>query len=174
MLLILKTVDRVCGDVRKLVVFVRFPVAVGTRSGYLGDNVTDNLYLGLVVGGILDAVTQAVKVIHDCRQTVFGGLLGSVGDSQVILRFGFRFVGALTASLMACRFSTVSNILPSFSSMPSLLRIWLMKVNSLRITVFELEMSVLLPLGNSPLIPSIIWETSFCHGLPVPTSPPNR
>lgn len=63
MLLILKTVDRVCGDVRKLVVFVRFPVAVGTRSGYLGDNVTDNLYLGLVVGGILDAVTQAVKVI---------------------------------------------------------------------------------------------------------------
>ena len=95
MLLILKTVDRVCGDVRKLVVFVRFPVAVGTRSGYLGDNVTDNLYLGLVVGGILDAVTQAVKVIHDCRQTVFGGLLGSVGDSQVILRFGFRFVGGL-------------------------------------------------------------------------------
>lgn len=95
MLLILKTVDRVCGDVRKLVVFVRFPVAVGTRSGYFGDNVTDNLYLGLVVGDIPDAVTQAVKVIHDCRQTVFGSLLGSVGDSQVILRFGFRFVGGL-------------------------------------------------------------------------------
>ena len=61
MLLILITVDRVRGDVGKLVVFVRFPVAVGTRSGYLGDNVTDNLYLGLVVGGILDAVTSGCQ-----------------------------------------------------------------------------------------------------------------
>ena len=73
-----------------------------TCSGNLSHNVTDDLYLGLIVGGILNAVTQAVKVIHDCRQTVFGGLLGSVGDSQVILRFGFRFVGGLDGVIGLC------------------------------------------------------------------------
>ena len=95
MLFILITVDRIRSDIGKLAVFVRFLMTGGCRSGNLGHDITDNLYLGLVVGGIPDAVTQAVKVIHDCRQTVFGSLLGGVGDSQVILRFGLRFVGGL-------------------------------------------------------------------------------
>lgn len=123
MLFILITVDRIRSDIGKLAVLVRFLMTGGCRSGNLGHDIADNLYLSLVVGRILDAIAQAIEVVDNCRQIVFSRLSGCIGGCQIAFSFGFRFIGYLDGVIDGLQVLYGKRYLTVFSSMPSQLRI---------------------------------------------------
>lgn len=114
MLFILITVDRIRGDIGKLAVFIRFLMTGGCRTGYLSHNITDNLYLSLAVGCIPDAIAQAVEIVDNCRQIVSAVCLAVLAAAKSLSALVFASLATLMALLIACKFSTESDILPSF------------------------------------------------------------